>query len=489
MRPTNSPWLAVLALSALISGCADMSGITARSHLVDPNELGLGKELGAAPISLANWPTAKWWEIYHDPQLNVLVDRAVEGSPTIRIAAARVDEAQAIAGVVHSASLPQVDGRIGLGRIRYSEQDFIPPPYAGHYTWTNSAFVSASYDFDIWGKQENSESGALDVVHASLAEAQQARISLQTLVVHAYVELALQYALLDTEQSTLAEQQKIVDIASRRRQIGLGTELEVSQAEAPVPVTLARLKQTKELIERLHHELAALCGAGPSAGDNILPPSISLVATIALPSVLPAELIGHRPDVVAKRWRVEANARGIDVAKTEFYPNINLSAMLGFQSLGFAGFLSNGSRMDGITPAISLPIFNGGKLRSELGVQTARYDQAVERYNEAVVDALHDVADQVSLWHSLEQQQQDTQRAVALAQRSYDLALRGYRSGLTEYINVLSAQVNLLTQEQSDAGVRYRQLDTYAALVRALGGGTGTEYVTERRSGEDKNGP
>lgn len=472
--------LLTLTLSAWLVGCADMGGIAPRAHLTDPNTLGAGKGIQAAATSPANWPTAKWWETYQDPQLNALVETAVAGSPNIRMAAARFDEARALAGIVHSASLPQVGGRVGLDRTYYPKQEFVPPPYAGTYAWTNSAFLSASYDLDVWGKESKSEAGALNNVHASEAEEQEVRVVLQSLVVHAYVDLALQYALRDTEQRTLAEHQQIVDIANRRRAIGLGTQLEVSQAEAPVPVTQSHLKQIDEQIQSLQHQLAALTGAGPAAGDLIARPTLSAVAPIALPSSLPAELVGHRPDVVANRWRVEASARGIDVAKTEFYPNVNLSAMFGFKSLGFAGFLTNNARMDGITPAISLPIFTGGKLRSNLGVQTARYDQAVERYNQSVIDAMRSVADQVSLWHSLEQQQQDTQRAVELAQRSYELAMRGYNSGLTEYINVLSAQVNLLNQQQNDAKVRFGQLSAYAGLVRALGGGTDTEQKVAR---------
>jgi NodT family efflux transporter outer membrane factor (OMF) lipoprotein len=477
IRP--GPLLLALTVSAWLAGCADMGGIAPHAHMADPNSLGAGKDVQAAAASPANWPTAQWWQAYQDPQLNALVEKAVAGSPSVKLAAARVDEAQALAGIVHSASLPQVGGRVGLGRIRYSEQDFIPPPYAGSYTWTNSAFLSASYDLDLWGKESGRESGALDAVHASEAEQQEARVALQSLVVHAYVDLALQYELRDIEQRTLAQQQQIVEIANRRRAIGLGTQLEVSQAEAPVPVTQAHLKQADEQIESLQHQLAALCGAGPAAGDTITRPAVSAVARIGLPSSLPAELIGHRPDVVANRWRVEASARGIDVAKTEFYPNVDLTALFGFQSLGFPGFLSNASRMDGITPAISLPIFTGGKLRSNLAVQTARYDQAVERYNQSVIDAMRGVADQVSLWRSLEQQQQDTQRAVELAQRSYDLAMRGYKSGLTEYINVLSAQVNLLNQQQNDAKVRFGQLGAYAGLVRTLGGGIEPEIASK----------
>ncbi len=472
-QPQISRRLAALLVPfcLLLAGCADMGGITPRANLTDPNKLAAGRDIQNASLSNAHWPTAKWWEAYKDSQLDALIDKATAGSPNLRLAAARIDEAKAMAGIVHSAGLPEVGAKVAFDRVRYSDQDFIPPPYAGTYTWTNSAFLSASYDIDIWGKQSRSESAALDYVHASEAEAQEAQLALQTLIVQAYVELALQFKLRDIEQRTLEQQQLIVEIANRRRAIGLGTQLEVSQAEAPLPASQARMKQIDERIDSLRHQLAALSGAGPGAGDAIDRPSLNPVERIALPSCLPADLIGRRPDVVANRWRVEASASGIAVAKTEFYPNINLSALFGFQSLGFAGFLSNKSRMDGIDPAISLPIFTGGKLRANLGVQTARYDEAVERYNQSVVDGMRGVADQVSAWRSLEEQQQDTEHAVELAQRSYDLAMRGFKSGLTEYIVVLNAQVNLLNQQQNDAKVHFGQLSAYAALVRALGGG------------------
>jgi len=238
----------------------------------------------------------------------------------------------------------------------------------------------------------------------------------------------------------------------------------------------------------LQHQLAALDDEGPAAAESITRPTLSPITSVALPSSLPAELIGHRPDVVANRWRVEVQARGIEVAKTEFYPNVDLSALLGFQSLGFPGFLTSKSRMEGVTPAISLPIFNGGKLRSKLGVQTARYDQAVERYNASVIDAMRNVADQVSLLNSLKEQQHDTERALELAQRSFDLAMRGFKSGLTDYINVLNAQVNLLNQQQNDARVRFGELNAYAGLVRSLGGGITSEQHSDQPTGKINHG-
>ena len=171
---------------------------------------------------------------------------------------------------------------------------------------------------------------------------------------------------------------------------------------------------------------------------------------ISLPDYVPANLIGRRPDVVAQRWRVEAAGKNIEVAKAGFYPDINISAFLGFQSLGFAGFLSSNAAMRGIAPAISLPIFEGGRLRSQLGAQTANYDAAVESYNNTLVLALQAVADQIVRLKSSEKQKAEIEKALALAQKSYDLAQRGYHSGISEYLTVLNTQTVLAATTAKD---------------------------------------
>ena len=192
---------------------------------------------------------------------------------------------------------------------------------------------------------------------------------------------------------------------------------------------------------------------------------------IALPDYVPANLVGRRPDVVAQRWRVEAAGKNIDVAKAGFYPDINISAFLGLQSLGFAGLLSANSAMRGVAPAISLPIFEGGRLRSRLGAETANYDAAVESYNNTLVLALQSVADQIVKLKSSEKQKDQIEQALALAQKSYDIAQRGYHSGISEYLTVLNAQTVLLQQQQRMEQVNALYLDAWAQLMQALGGG------------------
>jgi len=283
----------------------------------------------------------------------------------------------------------------------------------------------------------------------------------------------MNYALLDIAQATLQQQQQIVDLATRRLKGDLGTQLEVSQAETPVPEYERQIDALEEQIALGRNQLAALAGKGPGAGDSITRPKLALDAPAGLPSTLPAELLGHRPDIVAARWTVAAQARGIDVAKANFYPDINLLASMG----GYAAagplfqFLkaTNGGWTAG--PAMSLPIFDGGRLRSQLGAADAGYDTAVEQYNQTIVSALKDVADQVVRIRSLETQANDADRSVAAAHKNYDLAKEGYRRGLTDYLNVLVAQNQLLRAQEGVARVQAERLGAHASLMTALGGG------------------
>ncbi|MBJ9878165.1 TolC family protein, partial [Burkholderia cenocepacia] len=192
-----------------------------------------------------------------------------------------------------------------------------------------------------------------------------------------------------------------------------------------------------------------------------------------------ADLLGRRPDVVAARWTVDAQARGIDVAKASFYPNIDLLATVGGFGVTapFTDFLRamNGGWTAG--PALSLPIFEGGRLRAQLGAANAGYDQAVERYNQTIVGALKDIADQVVRIRSLDTQKKDAARSVAANNRSYQLSREGFRRGLTDYVNVLVAQQQLLRAQETAARIDAERLAAHAQLMAALGGGveTGTD--------------
>lgn len=457
----------ILALSA----CADMGHIAPQSAMLDANTLQGSQAMDAAASTAIQWPRAQWWQDLHDPQLNRLMEQALADSPTLRGAQARVRQAEALAGAAEDRTRPQADANVSINRELYSQHGSTPAPLAGNYAWRNQATVTASYDLDLWGRNRATLSAALGDVQMASAESQMARLALETALVRTYIQLSYEFQLQDVIERSLAQRARILNITRQRKQAGIGTDIDVAQIETTLPAGRRQLEQSAESLALLRNQLAALAGKGPGAGAALTRPVLRLDQPLAIPAALPADLIGRRPDIAAQRWRVEAAAQRIDAAKAEFYPNVNLVAFAGFQAFGFSHFLDANSDIRGVSPALSLPIFAGARLRAQLGSQTAVYDGAVEQYNATVINAMSDVANAVAKAQSLAKQHQLTVQALATAQRARDLAEKAYKAGMSDAINMLNTQVALLAEEQQQAQNGARELDLYVSLMNALGGG------------------
>lgn len=464
-----------LALTLTLGGCIGTGGIAPQNHEIHAEQLATGDAVRAAAVD-AHWPASQWWQVYADPQLNGWMTQALANSPALAVAAARVREAQAMAGVAEAAESVQIGGDAAIRRHKWPTDDFYGPgTLADTSTFDNTATLGLSYPLDFWGRDSNASARALDLAHMSAAQARMAELDLQGNIVRAYIQFSLQYAQRDIAEATLAQQQQILDLAQKRLQGGIGTHFEVSQAEAPLPETRRQIDALDEEIALSRNQLAALAGKGPGEGERLQRPSLSLGRPLALPSSLPAQLLGQRPDVVASRWRVAAQARGIDVAQAGFYPNIDLAASFGFMAVGGGAleFLAARKLSGTVGPALSLPIFDGGRLRAELGEASGGYDAAVAQYNQTLVDALKNIADQLIRRASLDKQQALAGESVAAANKTYQIALVAYQRGLTDYLNVLNAQSLLFRQQQVQQQVQAARLSVQAGLIIALGGGLG----------------
>ncbi|WP_026145196.1 efflux transporter outer membrane subunit [Pseudomonas asplenii] len=467
--------LSVWVLSLAIGGCIGTGGIAPQGRSLAANTLSTDEAIRNAARD-AHWPTARWWQAYGDPQLDQWLDQALQVSPSLAMAAARVRQARALAGLAESAESLQVNGQSTLKRHKWATDQFYGPgELAGSNTWDNNAALGLSYSLDLWGRESNATERAVDLAHMSVAEERQARLELQDNIVRAYIQLSLHYAQRDIVEATLAQQTQILDLAQRRLAGGIGTQFEVSQARAPLPETHRQLDALDEEIALSRNQLAALAGLGPGDGARLKRPSLSLRTALKLPSALPVELLGQRPDVVASRWQVAAQARGIDVAHAGFYPNVDLVGSLGYMATGggMLEFLAGKKFNYSVGPAISLPIFDGGRLRAELGEATAGYDMAVAHYNQTLVNALKSISDRLIRRESMDKQQAFAAESVAAAQKTYDLAMIAYQRGLTDYLNVLNAQTLLFHQQQVEQQVQAARLSAHAELVTALGGGLG----------------
>jgi NodT family efflux transporter outer membrane factor (OMF) lipoprotein len=489
VRPILKKMVMLAFVAVLLIGCARFPiGVDPQARKLSPNNLDAGSAVRSAAEPRSPWPATVWWKVFKDPQLESLVEKATLGNPTLRIANSRISRSRFLAEGARAYLFPSVNASAVLTYERFTENQFFPHPYAGEEYWNNIAVFDLIYNLDLWGKNRNALEAALDGIRVSDAEARFVKLNLEAAVVRTYVQLSLRFVEQDIVRTTLQQRQEILDITQKRLAAGLATEFERSQAETPVPAARSELERVTEEIDLLRNQLSTLTGNGPGFGERITRPAFSLNLPIAVPSNLPAELVGRRPDVVAQRWRVEAAGKNIKVAKAAFYPNINLAAFVGWSSIGFSKFLNEGSLIYGVGPAITLPIFEGGRLRSQLGAVTADYDTAVESYNLTLIRALQDVSDALVTLRSLENQFGEADRANILAERAYKIAMRGYRAGLTDYLNVLNAQNQTLIEALRIAQIRARQLDAHAKLMQALGGGAETgELLTDAGDHDTRN--
>jgi NodT family efflux transporter outer membrane factor (OMF) lipoprotein len=469
MKLNISPVLAVqvvsLACAVLLAACAAPADIHPTRSLAAP------VPDAAAPADATwTWPASAWWQGFGDTQLNQLVEQALAGAPTLQVAQARLRQAEAAVNAVDAARAPQVGLSADLTDQRFTEKGLIPAPLAGATKWNNSVQVGASWEPDFFGRESASLRSAIGQQRAVQAEGQAARVMLATQVAGAYFNLARLVEARGVAMQSLAQRQQILALVKQRVGAGLDSTVDLRQAEGLIAQAQVEIESLDEAAARARHALAELCGQPPRALDA-LAPALAPLHSQPLPAELPADLLGRRADLAAQRWRVEAALRDVEVARSQFYPNVNLVAFAGLSSLGLDRLLNAGARTYGVGPALRLPLFDGGRLKANLKSRSAEVDAAVDTYNAQLLRALREVADEVSSLQGLQRQQQAQTQATEAASGAYELALQRYRAGLGNFLVVLTAQTNVLAQQRASTELKARHLASEVALARALGGG------------------
>ena len=465
-------WIQIASIAFIATGCAAMRGLEPRSQPASPDELRADKALGAAPIDATAWPVADWWTPFRDPQLDRLEQEALVGSPSLDAAAARIDKAVALAGLARAAARPGVDASFEATDQRYSEHDVVPRPPAGRWETASRLATDFRYELDFWHRNRAAFEAALSRVDAARVDAFAARLAVSVAVAQAYVEMARLHDALDVATATLEQRQRILDLTRQRVAAGLDTQVELEQAQGALPAARVEIEELDEAVDLTRHALAALLGRGPDRGLEIERPQLGVGAEPpALPTRLPAELLGRRPDVIASRRRIEAAASDIVVAKADFFPRIDLLAFAGFKSIGLSNLADAGSRVAGAGPALHLPLFDRKAIESRLAARDADYDAAVDEYNATLIDALRDTSDQLTSVRAVARERDDQQLALDAARHAYDLALMRYREGLGTYLTVLSVETEVLKQRKLSVDLSARDYASRIGLIRALGGG------------------
>jgi NodT family efflux transporter outer membrane factor (OMF) lipoprotein len=458
-----------LTVSVLaLSGCVNYLGISSDKKTAEPAQYETAQSM---PNEGGHWPSLDWADQFGDPQLPKLIAEALEGSPSIAQAQARLAKAQSYIQSSRSALFPQVTGSYTWTRERYSPNGLFVPPIGGKWDNENYVLATATWDLDLWGKNRAKLRAAASQEKAAQAELQQVRVALATSVASTYNRLAQLYALRDIAQREIQNRQTVGSITNDRVGAGLDTNVEKQTANGNIATSQSTLTDLDGQITVVRYQLGALLGKGPDRGLQIAQPVLTAGDAVALPDNLPADLVSRRPDLVAARWQVDAAMQGVKEAKAEFFPDINLAANFGLDAFGLGDLFLWSSRQVMVGPAIHLPLFDAGALRAQLKGRYADFDLDVANYNDTLVNALNDVATQISSIRSIDKEQGDAQRALDASTKAYELAVIRYRAGLSPQLQVLNADDNRLAAEQQVTNLKMRRRDLQIGLVKALGGG------------------
>jgi len=423
---------------------------------------------GGPPIS------EEWWRFYREPELDRLIATANESNQTLRQAVARVDEARALARVAGSYLYPTISNDPSFSRTRYSGNR--DSTLTGQKVQTGVTVndwlipIDLTYEIDVWGRVRRSFESARAQAKASADDAAAIRLIVETDVTRFYYTLRSLDAQAQILERTVVAYREQVRILSVQLRTGLAGPIVVSQAQAQLQATLALQRDVQRARADQEHALAILCGRpAPSFAVAVNP--LGEVSPPAVPAGLPAQLLARRPDVAAAEQNLVAANAQIGVATAEFYPRFTLTSSAGFESANIATLFNWQSRVASILPSVSIPIFQGGRLRANLDATKARYRQAVAAYTNQILVAYGDVEDALTDLHALTDIVGSLRGAVGASQDYLRFAQAQYKYGLVDYLIVIDAERTLLANELSLALSVNLQMGASIQLIKALGGG------------------
>lgn len=472
-RTSRALEFCILGLATLSSGCASVPEKTFSVPLLQAPEFQKSADAAQAGAAFrpGDWPAEEWWRSFHDEQLNRLVAEALAHNPNMQVAASRVRAAQETAAYARAATQPALDLNGSVNRRRFSQNELVPAAFAGTTANQGRTALDFSYDFDLWDRNRHILQARLSEAQAALAEQAESRLILSTAVSQAYFRLQGDQARLKSALDALALRMEQLGLARSLSDRGLESLRVVEQAKVELEQTQQAVEGLEQRIRLDKTALANLAGKGPDAAAEIAVPAVRLDETFLVPRNLALDLLGRRPDVVACRWRVEAAAQTAGAAKARFYPNLNLAALIGLQSIELSRWLTAGSAIALLGPAVSLPLFDGGARVAALNQRYAEYDIAVAQYNQTVLNATREVVDRLGDLQTIQRKRLLQEKVVAAKRETYRLAQSRYRHGLSNYTSVLRAGQEMLEQLDSEIELQEGHLQAVLALINALGGG------------------
>ncbi|MGS3449214.1 multidrug resistance outer membrane protein MdtQ [Klebsiella electrica] len=464
--------LAGFPLVIVLAGCAPSHDIghppaqqTPASHV--PMDL---------PAAVKNgWPQSNWWQDYHDPQLNSLIQRALANAPDMQIAAQRIRLAEAQARMSQVSLGPEMDFSADVERQKMSAEGLMGPfaTDSGGNTgpwYTNGTFgLTAGWDLDLWGKNRALVKARIGELKAQVAEEAQTRELLASSVARLYWQWQTEAAVKTVLQQVKSEQNNIVSVDQSLYQRGITNSAAGAENNINVSKTDQQLADAAGNMKEIEARLMALTNS-QSQALNLHPVNLPPVSA-QMPTVLGYELLARRPDLQVAHWYIEASLSEVDAAKAAFYPDINLMAFLQQDALHLSDLFRHSAQQMGLSAGLTLPVFDSGRLNANLDIASAQNNLSVAKYNKAVVDAVNQVAKSASQVETLMEKNQRQQLVEKDAQRTVNLAEARRRAGILPGARVSMARLPALQERITALRLRGQWLDASIQLTSALGGG------------------
>jgi outer membrane protein, multidrug efflux system len=471
MKPNHLLLLALLAFAA--GGCAvgpnyQRPAVTTPARWSEPMA---GGETNA-PVSLTGW-----WKNFNDPELDSLIDRAVQSNLDLHIARARVQEARARYGIAAANLWPSADVSGSYARTGTSHHQpvlgSLPiPPGVPFENDVYQAGFDASWEIDVFGGKRRATEAARDEVAAFEYGRRAALITLLGDVARNYIDVRGYQRQLAITKANIQAQAQALAITRDRFTNGLTSDLDVQQAATLLASTKAEVPTLETSLQASIHRLGVLLGQPP--GTLLAELSKTAPIPAAPPKVpvgLPSELLLRRPDVQQAERQLAAATASIGVARADLFPKFYLTGLGGFESVSASDWFTAGSRFWSVGPTVQWRIFDAGRIRARVKVQNARQEQALAAYEKTVLSAFEDVENGLVAYANEQLRRQSLESAVTSSRQSLALANKLYANGLTGFVNVLEAE-RALYQAQDALVQSDRTVSTdVVALYKSLGGG------------------
>jgi NodT family efflux transporter outer membrane factor (OMF) lipoprotein len=428
---------------------------------------------------LGNWKTAQpsdqnlggnWWEIFQDPQLNALEQQINVSNQNLKASLAQYQQSRAALRYVRADYYPTLTAAPSATRQRTSKHR--PPQNSIFNGLTFNDFVlpiDLSYQVNVWGRVSKNVEFYREQSQASAGDLAVVNLSLHGLLAVDYFAARSLDAEEKLLQDTVGQYQQAFQLNEDRYQGGLASEVEVEQARTILETTRAQMVDVGVARSQFEHAVAVLLGKPPAEFN--LPPLPLTTPPPPIPVGIPSELLERRPDIAAAERRVASANAQIGLARTAYYPTLNIFGAGGFESGAITTLLQGPSALWSAGASSVFTVFDVGRRRALNDEARASYDSTVASYRETVLGAFQQVEDNLAALRILEQEATVQAVAVQAAQRSLELSNTRYEGGVTSYLEVITAQNAALADEVTAVNILGRRLASAVLLIQALGGG------------------